>query len=778
MLLLTVVFEPDATAFVHPGGVHTQADFDRMAAKVAAGESPWIDSYNQLAAVAEAKTNWSWAPAGQINRCGSGCVNNFSRSQKDALAIYYNALRYWITGDENFANHAIQGMDAWSSTMTNGVGGDSNWALGAGICGYEFAVAGEALHGYSGWSQDSMNAYSNFLMLFYGGNHWFLVNHNGTCPSHYRCNWDACNIASMMAIGVFCDRQDIFDEAVNYYEEGIGNGNITRAAWYIHSDGSAQWEESGRDQAHTGDGVGWLAVACQVAWNQGVDLYGFDNNRFLRGAEYVAKYNLSNDVPYVTYLNCDNITETVVSSGSRGTLFPYWDMIYNHYVNVQGLAAPYSAQAAAKLRPDGFYNNPNSPDFLGFSTLTCLLDPISSDVPPSGVTANVSAQQVALTWWGSANATSYNIKSSTVSGGPYTTIGTVSSSDDLVYVDSTVANGGTYYYVVSAVTPSGETPDSSEAVAVINQLAPYYAFDESSGTTAYDSSGYGLDATLINGPIFTTGLFGNAVSLSGPSSQYVALPPQVVGGLGDFTIAGWVNLNTVSAWDRIFDFGASSERYMFLTPEAGSGGPVRFAITTAGGRAEEHINGTAALGAGDWHHLAVTLTGSEGAGVGILYVDGAPVGTNSTMFHTPGMIGELINDTNNWIGRSQYTSDPYLDGMVDDFRIYNYGMSSDEISALASGTPPLPPAPTGLAATAISGTEIDLSWTDDANTGNYNVYQSTVSGGPYTLIASGIVTTSYADTGPTEGTTYYYVVTAVNGYGESPYSNEASATPP
>ncbi|HEX9048002.1 MAG TPA: hypothetical protein VF988_13340, partial [Verrucomicrobiae bacterium] len=191
-----------AGTFVHPGGLHALADYQRMSNKVAQAASPWIDSYHQLMGIAEAQTNWGWAPAGQIFRCGSGCNNNFARSQKDALAIYYNALRYWITGDANFANHAIQGMDAWSSTMTNGVGGDSNWALGAGTCGYEFAVAGEALRGYSGWSQASINNYKNFLILFEQGNHSFLTGHNGTCDSHYWCNWDACTLASMISIGV------------------------------------------------------------------------------------------------------------------------------------------------------------------------------------------------------------------------------------------------------------------------------------------------------------------------------------------------------------------------------------------------------------------------------------------------------------------------------------------------------------------------------------------------------------------------------------------------
>ncbi|HTL74620.1 MAG TPA: LamG-like jellyroll fold domain-containing protein, partial [bacterium] len=384
-------------------------------------------------------------------------------------------------------------------------------------------------------------------------------------------------------------------------------------------------------------------------------------------------------------------------------------------------------------------------------------------------------------------ATSYNVKRATVSGGPYTTIASV-GPNSTYYLDGGLAAGTTNYYVISAVTPSGETANSSEAAGTTaNIVGPYYKFDESSGAMASDSSGFGFDGTLVNGPTWTTGVFGNAVNLLGSSSQYVALPTGVISGLGDFTIAGWVNLSTVSAWNRIFDFGVNTDRYMFLTPQAGAGGPVRFAITTAGGKTEEQISGTATLGTG-WHHLAVTLTGNEGTGVGTLYVDGVPVGTNSAMSHTPGMIGDLINDANNWIGRSQF-SDPYLNGKVDDFRIYNGALNAAGISAIMAGNPPptqpgppsVPSAPTGLSAIAVSSSQINLSWTGSTGATSYNVKRSTTNGGPYVVIANiltNLNSTSFSDIGLTDGKTYYYVVTALNDGGESANSSQVSAAPP
>ncbi len=86
-----------------------------------------------------------------------------------------------------------------------------------------------------------------------------------------------------------------------------------------------------------------------------------------------------------------------------------------------------------------------------------------------------------------------------------------------------------------------------------------------------------------------------------------------------------------------------------------------------------------------------------------------------------------------------------------------------------------PPAPTGLTATA-GNQQVSLSWSASTGATSYNVKRGTVNGGPYTT-ASSPTTTSYSDTGLTNGTAYYYVVTAVNANGESGNSNQASATP-
>lgn len=87
-----------------------------------------------------------------------------------------------------------------------------------------------------------------------------------------------------------------------------------------------------------------------------------------------------------------------------------------------------------------------------------------------------------------------------------------------------------------------------------------------------------------------------------------------------------------------------------------------------------------------------------------------------------------------------------------------------------------PAAPTGLTATVGNG-KVTLSWSSIAFANTYTVKRATASGGPYSVIASNVTTTTYVNTSFTPGTPYFYRVTARNALGESPESNTATATP-
>ncbi|CAN7363335.1 alginate lyase family protein [Pseudoduganella sp. LjRoot289] len=669
------------TPFAHPGLLHTAADFTRMQQKYTT--SPWLGSWNLLTANSHAKTTYFPSAQAWVYRGDDGVhAQNYSKLYNDVAAAYACALRWKVSGETVYADKAVQIMNAWSSTLV-GIAGGSDALLASGIYGYEFANAGEIMRTYSGWAAADQVSFKNMMRnIFYPMCHDFLTRHNNADITHYWANWDLCAMCAVVAIGVLCDDGALFDEAVDYFKNGAGNGAPAQAVYYMHPGYLGQWQESGRDQGHNTLGIALMGAFCEMAWNQGVDLYGYDNNRFLAGAEYVAKANLIESgttyytVPFVSYNNVDNPNHTALSLNSRGNLRPCWALVYNHYVYRKGLAAPYSKKFALQMTPEGGggYYDPNSGgyDQLGYGTLTCTLDAIAGGAAPSGLSGYVSAGAVVLSWWGGAYASGYTVKRASLPGGPYTTLQT-GITDLLTYTDTT-APAGDCYYVVTAITPSGETGPSNQALVVTGvPLHTHLAFDAGSGATATDSTGLGHTGTLVGGASWATGRKNSAVSLNG-SAGYVSLPSDLLIDVGDFTIAAWVYWNASRNRERIFDLGSGTGQYLFLTP-CTNAGFARFAITVNGGMGEQGINHTAPLPTGQWVHVAITLSGSTGT----MYINGAPVASNTGMFHAP---FRLQSTSQNWLGRSQYAINPYFNGKIDEFRIYRGALSASAVLAL------------------------------------------------------------------------------------------------
>ena len=535
---------------------------------------------------------------------------------------------------------------------------------------------------YSGWTAGDFARFQNMMLsVFYPMNHDFLVRHNDAAITNYWANWDLCNMASIEAIGVLCDRRDIYDEAINYFYMGGGNGAVNKAVYYIHSGNLGQWQESGRDQGHNTLGIALMGPICEMAWNQGDDLYGYWNNRFLAGAEYVAKFNLGYDVPYQPYMWGNGqkgqwSIQSNISVNGRGSTRPMWELVYGHDTGRMGVAAPYTEKSVAQVRPEGGSSrvHPSSFDQLGFGTLTFVRDPVLNPTKPSSLVATRSADKVILSWWGAAGATSYNVKRSRTMGGPFLTIAV---RDDFSYSDA-VLTPGKYFYVVTGLlgTNASETAPSNIAeVSTVSELHMHLKFDQTSGTIAVDTTGNGHDGVLINNATFVGGRYGNAILLDGINS-YVSLSEGLVSNLTDFTISAWIYLyDNIRQWSRIFDFGGKPGAYMFLTPR-GSKGTIRFTVGTVYTYNEQLIDTAVVFPTHRWVHIAVTLS----ARVGIIYIDGLVVGSIPTIDFPPVQLGITPN---NWIGRSQFVQDPYLNGKVDDFRIYNGPLSVEEVLALA-----------------------------------------------------------------------------------------------
>jgi autotransporter-associated beta strand protein len=362
--------------------------------------------------------------------------------------------------------------------------------------------------------------------------------------------------------------------------------------------------------------------------------------------------------------------------------------------------------------------------------------------------------KVILEWNPILNLT-YNVKRSTSQAGPFTSVGAASAAR---FTDTLLSNGTTYYYVISSVDGSVEYAGTSPVAATpgLGQW-DYWKFNDSTGTKAIDSWG-ARHGTLTGGTSRVNGAQGTAVQLNG-TNGYVAITPGLMSSLNNFTIATWVKLNASAAWTRIFDFGTGTSNYMFLTPLSSSNG-VRYAIKVNGGT-EQTINSSAPLATGEWHHVAITLSGT----VGTLYIDGVAVGTNNNMSLKPSGLGTT---TQNYIGRSQFSADPYLNAAVDEFRIYNRGLSASEINTVyAQYAPPLPP--TNLVVTS-ANSQPALSWTPSAGAVSYNVKRAASLAGAYTTIAT-VNSASYLDTSAAGCATYFYVVSANNNDLESANSS-------
>jgi hypothetical protein len=364
----------DKREFVHPGMLHNWGDLNRAKVRVAAKADPWLAGWQRLTANRHSASTWKAEPQATVVRGGDG--QNYAILYNDIHAVYQNALRWRIGGTKEHAEAAVAILNAWSATLTE-VTGNADRFLASGIYGYQFANAAELVRDHPGF--DLPRFKKMLLNVFYPLSDDFLKNHNGAVITNYWANWDLCNVASIMAIGILCDDVAKFDQAVEYFKKGAGNGSIKNAAPFVYEDkGMAQWQESGRDQGHTVMGMGQMGAICEMAWNQGVDLYGYDDNRLMKGAEYVAKYNLGGNVPFTKYSWRTGTwggyrEQTVISDIGRGQLRPVWELLYNHYARRRRLSVPHVTAMAEKVRAEGGGGDygPNSGGFdqLGFGTL-------------------------------------------------------------------------------------------------------------------------------------------------------------------------------------------------------------------------------------------------------------------------------------------------------------------------------------------------------------------------------------------------------------------------
>ena len=240
-----------------------------------------------------------------------------------------------------------------------------------------------------------------------------------------------------------------------------------------------------------------------------------------------------------------------------------------------------------------------------------------------------------------------------------------------VFIDNSCIAGKAYQYKVKAIDRNSNMSEACEAVAgqtaAGQALVAQYQFDQS----LLDYSPNQMDGAFNGKQTYQSALMksGTHSLYFNGTDNYMMLPPAVATSR-QITIATWVRWGSGSNWQRIFDFGSGTDRYMFLTPSNGS--EMRLVLKNGGD--EQILSAGKKLASTLWTHVAVTMSDEAVR----LYVNGEEVASSTSITLRPSDILPACC----YVGRSQFDSDPLFKGYLDDLRIYNYALSQEEIAAV------------------------------------------------------------------------------------------------
>ncbi|MFF1544825.1 alginate lyase family protein [Streptomyces sp. NPDC058291] len=356
------------TAFVHPGVTVSRAQLDFVRTQVGAAAQPWKGAFDQLLASKYADLGRTPKPRAVVE-CGSysnpniGCTDE----REDALAAYTDALAWYVTRDERYAEKAIELMDAWSGVIKDHT--NSNAPLQTGWAGSSWPRAAEIVkYTYPGnWANSGR--FATMLRDVYLPEVINGSNSNG--------NWELSMTEAAIGISVFLEDRASYDKAMARFR--------TRTAAYVYlaSDGDlpktvpgqnlntrekivAYWQGQGtfvtgltqetcRDLTHTGYGISAISHVAETSRIQGQDLYGTDVGERLRQAlGFQAKYELGEAVP------------SRLCGGSLNLgLGPVTEVGYNALHNRLGVAMSNTQTLTLRNRPAGGNNL-----FVAWETLT------------------------------------------------------------------------------------------------------------------------------------------------------------------------------------------------------------------------------------------------------------------------------------------------------------------------------------------------------------------------------------------------------------------------
>lgn len=352
------------------------------------------------------------------------------------------------------------------------------------------------------------------------------------------------------------------------------------------------------------------------------------------------------------------------------------------------------------------------------ATATATTGAAAVAVAPTNVTAFAfSDTRISVQWQAASNATKYFIYQSQ-SGGAFTFAGTATGGATSFLAANLTADT-TYCYQVTTVLAdntesSPSTPPACDTTfsAGTGQLEGWWKFDEKTGTTASDQSGFGRNATLSGGATFaTTGKppiddDRSYLSISAASTS-VATAPAAIGFdlFSDFSIMFWANTPVVSD-AHFIGMRAAGCGALGWEIAQDTAGQLHFA-----GEGGQNISFGTSLAANTWTHIGVT----HSAGTMRLYINGVQVATAPytagntlqgplEMGHVGGCSGGQVS--------------------MDEVRIYSREITASEVASL--GTVPNPP--TNLIIASQSSTGMDLSWTPAAGATLHIIEKGTAAG--------------------------------------------------
>jgi len=377
---------------------------------------------------------------------------------------------------------------------------------------------------------------------------------------------------------------------------------------------------------------------------------------------------------------------------------------------------------------------------------------------PASVAAYAGNNCNLISWPVVPGATSYNILRSLTSGGPYVLITTGAAGpvcgsglNNGTYLDTTAVNGATYYYVVQSVNPVGSSVNSPES------------FGGATPNGSISSSAPASPSSLSIGSAVHHSVTLNWGSAPGANFYTVYRSTLVNNGGGASNVLGTIVLAN----------NVTSPTYTDTSPTDGSIYSYSVSATSAGGTSSNSAPA-----------VAVPLPASPASAPGSL--SGIFVSSSIVLNWSPvsGAVGYIVRRGTNAAGPFTFvmsvTETTYTDSGLNPATTYYYqvsAMNAGGVSANATATVvPAPLAPLSLSAVP-GDSQVTLSWTSIPGATGYYVYSGPDSGDETNLVVGNYAGTTFTNTGLSNGTTYFYVVTSTNSNGESPNSPEASATP-